>query len=95
MEDLQTNFVEPSNLDAEVYVLGSVMLDNTIMASLRGKLKPTDFFLAVHRRIYEVMETLDRAIDSNKHWFVMVLKFQVIPYSINFKFILHKAFTQN
>ena len=61
MEDLQTNFVEPSNLDAEVYVLGSVMLDNTIMASLRGKLKPTDFFLAVHRRIYEVMETLDRA----------------------------------
>ena len=56
MEDLQTNFVEPSNLDAEVYVLGSVMLDNTIMASLRGKLKPTDFFLAVHRRIYEVME---------------------------------------
>ena len=41
------------------------------------------------------METLDRAIDSNKHWFVMVLKFQVIPYSINFKFILHKAFTQN
>ncbi len=61
MEDLQTNFVEPSNLDAEVYVLGSVILDNTIMASLRGKLKPTDFFLAVHRRIYEVMETLDRA----------------------------------
>lgn len=36
------------------------------------------------------METLDRAIDSDKHWFAMVLKFQVIPYSINFKFILHK-----
>ena len=61
MEDLQTNFVEPSNLDAEVYVLGSVILDNTIMASLRGKLKPNDFFLAVHRKIFEVMETLDRA----------------------------------
>ncbi len=61
MEDLQVNFVEPSNLDAEVYVLGSVILDNTIMASLKGKLKPSDFFLGVHKRIFEVMETLDKA----------------------------------
>ena len=63
MEDLQLNLVEPNNLEAEVYVLGSIMLDNTIMASLRGKLKPTDFFKNEHRKIYEVMETLDKAGD--------------------------------
>ena len=34
----------PYNNDAEMYVIGSVLLENKIMNSLVGKINPEDFY---------------------------------------------------
>lgn len=48
----------PYNNDAEMYVLGSVLLENNVMNQLLGKLFPEDFFNAQNRTIYQAMLTL-------------------------------------
>jgi replicative DNA helicase len=56
----------PHNLDAERSILGAVLLDNHSLNTAIEKLKPEDFFLDHHRRIFERMMELgekQQAID--------------------------------
>ena len=41
----------PANLDAERYVLGSIMMDDATFISIAGTLQADDFCLEKHRRI--------------------------------------------
>jgi replicative DNA helicase len=45
----------PHNLEAERSILGAVLLDNHVLNTAIEKLKPEDFFLDPHRRIFERM----------------------------------------
>jgi replicative DNA helicase len=51
----------PHNLDAERSVLGAILLDNHALNLAIEKLRPEDFFLDQHRRIYERMIALGEA----------------------------------
>ena len=48
----------PYNNDAEMYVLGSVLLENNVMNQLLGKLNPEDFYNPQNAAIYKAMLTL-------------------------------------
>ncbi len=56
----------PSNAEAERSLLGAILLDNTLYTEAATALKPDDFFLDAHRRIYSrILELSDasRPID--------------------------------
>lgn len=56
----------PNNVEAERLILGVILLDNSTINQAAERLKPDDFFLPSHRRIYEKMIYLyeqGRAID--------------------------------
>jgi len=56
----------PNNLDAERSVLGAVILDNNALNAAIENLKPEDFFLDQHRRVFTQMIALgesQQAID--------------------------------
>src|SRR6201981_1812952 len=56
----------PNNLDAERSVLGAVLLDNNALNAAIENLKPEDFFLDQHRRVFTQMIALSevqQAID--------------------------------
>jgi len=56
----------PHNLDAERSILGAILLDNHALDLASEKLRPEEFFLDQHRRIYERMIELrevQQAID--------------------------------
>ena len=56
----------PHNLDAERSILGAILLDNHALDLASEKLRPEEFFLDQHRRIYERMvelRELQQAID--------------------------------
>jgi replicative DNA helicase len=55
--------VPPHDLDAEVSVLGSVLLDNEVVGEIAPLLRPDDFYRDAHRRLYETMLAL---FDSGK-----------------------------
>lgn len=48
----------PSSVDAERSVLGSILLDNRLCNQAMEVLRPDDFYLEAHRRIYEKMISL-------------------------------------
>jgi len=48
----------PNNLDAERSVLGAVLLDNNALNAAIETLKPEDFFLEQHRRVFTRMIAL-------------------------------------
>lgn len=48
----------PQNLDAEQSVLGSILLDNEVYATLEGTLRPEHFYKEGHRKVYRGMERL-------------------------------------
>ena len=48
----------PFNTEAEVYVLGSVFIDNRIIDGLIGKLADTDFYDPRHTMVYRAMVNL-------------------------------------
>src|SRR5574337_1297424 len=48
----------PHNLDAERSVLGAILLDNHTLNVAVEKLKPEDFFLDQHRRVFQQMIAL-------------------------------------
>ena len=50
----------PHNDEAEIYVLGSVIIDNRIMGLLDGKIRPNDFFVELNQQIYEAMISLHK-----------------------------------
>lgn len=45
----------PSNIEAEQYVLGAVIFDNECLNDVVTKLKPDDFYLEQHKRIFQAM----------------------------------------
>jgi replicative DNA helicase len=63
----------PVNLDAERFVLGSILLDETMYVQAAGTLEPDDFSLEKHRRIFRRMgelqergEKIDRVTVANE-----------------------------
>jgi len=48
----------PANLDAERFVLGSIMLNDTVYLQVAGVVEPEDFSLEKHRRIFSRMKDL-------------------------------------
>jgi len=48
----------PANLDAERFVLGSVLLNDSVYLQVAGALEPDDFSLEKHRRIFARMKDL-------------------------------------
>src|SRR5216684_7660545 len=45
----------PSNLDAERSILGAILLDNHALNTAIENVRPEDFFLDQHRRVYTQM----------------------------------------
>jgi replicative DNA helicase len=63
----------PTNVDAERFVLGSIMLDDSLYIQAAGELEPDDFSLDKHRRIFRRMgelqergEKVDRITIANE-----------------------------
>jgi replicative DNA helicase len=63
----------PANIDAERFILGSVLLDDSRFIEIAGLLTPDDFALEKHRRIYirmmelhEAGEKIDRVTLANQ-----------------------------
>ncbi|HUB80048.1 MAG TPA: replicative DNA helicase [Bryobacteraceae bacterium] len=63
----------PTNVDAEKFVLGSILLDDTLYVQAAGTLEPDDFSLEKHRRIFKRMgelqargERIDRITIANE-----------------------------
>ncbi len=63
----------PVNLDAERFVLGSILLDDALYVQAAGSLEPDDFSLEKHRRIFRRMgdlqergERIDRITVANE-----------------------------
>src|SRR6266852_8870153 len=48
----------PANLDAERFVLGSILLNDTVYLQVAGAIEPGDFSLEKHRRIFARMKDL-------------------------------------
>src|SRR5580700_4638433 len=70
------NFIEkglPTNVDAERFVLGSILLDDSLYVQAAGTLEADDFSLEKHRRIFRRMgelqdrnEKIDRITVANE-----------------------------
>ena len=63
----------PTNVDAERFVLGSILLNDSLYIQAAGTLEPEDFSLEKHRRIfsrmgelYERGEKIDRVTIANE-----------------------------
>src|ERR1700734_1191420 len=63
----------PTNVDAERFVLGSILLDDSLYIQSAGTLEPDDFSLEKHRRIFKRMgelqdrgERIDRITVANE-----------------------------
>ncbi|HEU5480999.1 MAG TPA: DnaB-like helicase N-terminal domain-containing protein, partial [Candidatus Tumulicola sp.] len=59
--------IPPHNLEAEMAVLGSVLVDKAMMAEVGQLIKPGDFYAHVHETIYSVLLELfehDEPIDK-------------------------------
>src|SRR5207244_10033349 len=60
-EPIRDSFLErslPSSPETEKAILGAVILDNTLIAQAIEMLKPTDFYVPSHRRIFTAMIAL-------------------------------------
>jgi len=76
MSTLSANSIEkglPTNVDAERFVLGSILLDESFYIQAAGTLEPDDFSLEKHRRIFRRMgelqdrgEKIDRVTVANE-----------------------------
>lgn len=55
--------VPPSNLEAEISVLGAMLQDGTAVLRATEQLSPDDFYHPEHREIYSVMAELNRRHD--------------------------------
>ncbi|HYM13550.1 MAG TPA: replicative DNA helicase [Bryobacterales bacterium] len=63
----------PSNLDAERFVLGSILMDDSLFVQVAGEIEAEDFSLEKHRRIFQRMgelnargERIDRVTIANE-----------------------------
>ncbi|MCP4599501.1 MAG: replicative DNA helicase [Proteobacteria bacterium] len=53
--------VPPYSQEAEAAVLGGILLNNEALPLIQDAIKPEDFYVEVHRRIYEAIEGLSLA----------------------------------
>ncbi len=53
------NKKQPSNLEAEQALLGSILVNNDIIDEISTIINPTSFYDPAHTKIYEVIETLN------------------------------------
>jgi replicative DNA helicase len=53
--DITLDRALPNNVEAERFILGAILLDNATLNQAAEQLKPDDFFLVSHRRIFEKM----------------------------------------
>ncbi|MFN0088542.1 MAG: replicative DNA helicase [Blastocatellia bacterium] len=60
-EDFTLDKALPNNVEAERFILGAILLENTTLNQAAERLKPEDFFLVSHRRIFEKMLNLFEA----------------------------------
>ncbi len=63
LKDPSLQKLPPHNLEAELFVLGAIFLDNTALTKAIDILKVPDFFQPAHRKIYAVML---RLFDKNE-----------------------------
>src|SRR6266404_1867855 len=70
----------PNNLDAERSVLGAVILDNNALNAAIENLKPEDFFLDQHRRVFTQMIALGDGMPrvSNIEHYARIVKEKAI-----------------
>jgi Replicative DNA helicase len=57
--DNKSNKKQPSNLEAEQALLGSIFVNNDIIDEIANIIKPISFYDPAHTKIYEVIETLN------------------------------------
>ena len=57
--DSKSNKKQPSNLEAEQALLGSILVNNDIIDEISNIIKPLSFYDPAHTKIYEVIETLN------------------------------------
>jgi replicative DNA helicase len=50
--------IPPSNLDAEMALLGSILVDREMMANVSEHVRPNDFYAAFHETIYQALFAL-------------------------------------
>ena len=50
---------QPSNLEAEQALLGSILVNNDIIDEISNIINPASFYDPAHNKIYEVIETLN------------------------------------
>ncbi|MEE4350618.1 MAG: replicative DNA helicase [Pacificimonas sp.] len=56
----------PQNLEAEIALLGAMMIDNRIAEDVQMKLRPDHFFEPLHQRIYaQLLKLIDRGMLAN------------------------------
>ena len=53
------NNKQPSNIEAEQALLGSVLINNDIIDEISNIIKPNIFYDPAHIKIYEVIESLN------------------------------------
>ena len=58
LQNLQ-NDKQPSNIEAEQALLGSILVNNDIIDEISSIIKPTIFYDPAHIKIYEVIESLN------------------------------------
>jgi len=54
----------PKDLEAEVQVLGSIMIRPDLIFQVSNIIKKSDFFLTAHQLIFEALENLIKESDS-------------------------------
>ncbi len=59
LPDNSINKKQPSNLEAEQALIGSILVNNDIIDEVSTIINPTSFYDPAHTKIYEVIETLN------------------------------------
>ncbi len=59
LSESKQNNKQPSNLEAEQALLGSILVNNDIIDEIANIINPTSFYDPAHTKIYEVIETLN------------------------------------
>lgn len=47
--------IPPQNLDAEMSILGAILIDDEVLANVSDKLRPQDFYDKRHEKVYDAM----------------------------------------
>lgn len=71
VEDMLLSRVPPQNLEAEIAVLGSMILDHTVGGEVLQILHPEDFYRNDHRQIFEALVELH---DANQKIDLVILR---------------------